>query len=299
MKKESDVSKIIEDLNSHGISSANVNEILDESEMKYFEEILTFYSDSLINPRVKKRIREINNHSKQVNTKYKNYEITHDVCLNEPLNFDNLPLIQLYTSKNILKIAKGYLGNSLKLRNPLAWIHPSSKQKKEIRSQRWHRDQEDYKMLKVFVLFSNVNENNGPTQYIKETNASGKHKNIAPNMTYTKDHWSNKNRLLRKVYSYIREKIPYNYMLPKNNIVKATGKVGTIFFIDTNGLHKGGQVKDGIRLLTHCNYLRESAPMLKKGMPLEKLNSDQKLFNINYNSKTFKSFDSDIQKMLI
>ena len=75
--------------------------------------------------------------------------------------------------------------------------------------------------------------------------------------------------------------------------------MGTIFFIDTNGLHKGGNVMEGIRLMTHCNFLRETAPMLKKGMPLEKLNSDKKLFSIDYNSETFKSFDSDIQKMLI
>ena len=62
------------------------------------------------------------------------------------------------------------MGQDVKIRNPLAWIHPAAKNKKEIRSQKWHRDQEDYKMLKVFILFSNVNENNGPTQYIKETN---------------------------------------------------------------------------------------------------------------------------------
>ena len=34
-------------------------------------------------------------------------------------------------------------------------------------------------------------------------------------------------------------------------------------------------------------------------MPLEKLNVDEKLFSFDYNSKTFKSFDSNIQKMLI
>ena len=299
MKTENHLSKIIEDLNHYGFSSSNVNEILDESEIKYFEEILAFYSESLKNAKVKERIQEINNHITPVNSKYKQYEITHDEMLNEPLTLDNLPLIKLYLSKNFLKIAKSYLGQDVKIRNPLVWIHPAAKNKKEITSQRWHRDQEDYKMLKVFILFSNVNENNGPTQYIKETNFSGKHKNIAPNMTWTKDHWSNKNKLLKKVYNLIREKIPYNYPLPKHNIVKATGKIGTIFFIDTNGLHKGGQVKDGIRLLTHCNYLRESAPMLKKGMPLENLNSDDSLFAIDYNSNEFKSLDKKQKHTLI
>ena len=263
------IKNILKELNEYGISKSTTEDILSPHEIEYFNELELFYKNSLKDIKVKERINDIANNHVNDNQKHKDYEITHDVYLKGPLNFENLPLIQLYTSKNILKIARGYLGHSLKLRNPLAWIHPSSKRKKEIRSQKWHRDQEDYKMLKVFILFSNVNENNGPTQYIKKTNASGKHKNVAPNMTWIKDNWFNKIKLAEKAYNFIREKIPYNYPIPKHNIVKATGKVGTIYFIDTNGLHKGGKVKDGIRLLTHCNYLRESAPMLKKGMPLE------------------------------
>ena len=103
MKTENYLSKIIEDLNHYGFSSSNVNEILDESEMKYFEEILAFYSESLKNAKVKERIQEINNHITPVNSKYKQYEITHDEMLNEPLTLDNLPLIKLYLSKNFLK----------------------------------------------------------------------------------------------------------------------------------------------------------------------------------------------------
>jgi hypothetical protein len=299
MAVENNVFKIINELNLNGFSSSNVSEIFDESEMKYFEEILSFYSKALEDVKIKKRIEEINNNIIAVNSKYKIYEITHDELLDGPLTLDNLPLLKLYLSKNILKIAESYLESDIKIRNPLAWIHPATINKKEIRSQKWHRDQEDYKMLKVFILFSNVDENNGPTQYIKGTNFCGKHKNIAPNMNWTKDHWSNKNKLVKKVYNFIREKIPYNYPLPKHNIVKATGKVGKIFFIDTNGLHKGGQVKEGIRLLTHCNYLRESAPMLKKGMPLENLNSDDKLFAIDYNSIEFKSLDKKQKHTLL
>ena len=293
------IDQILKELNENGFSKSTVEDILNPHEIEYFNELKLFYKNSLEDKKVKKNINEIANNHVNDNQKHKYYEITHNVYLNGPLNLENLPLIQLYTSKNILKIARGYLVHSLKLRNPLAWIHPSSKNKKEIRSQKWHRDQEDFKMLKVFILFSDVKENNGPTHYIKSTNASGKHKNIAPNMTWVEGHWSNKNKIVKKFYNFIREKIPYNYPIPKHNIVKATGDVGTIFFIDTNGLHKGGNVMEGIRLMTHCNFLRETAPMLKKGMPLEKLNSDKKLFSIDYNSETFKSFDSDIQKMLI
>ena len=196
------------------------------------------------------------------------------------------PLIQLYTSKNILKIVKEYLGDSFKIRNPLAWIHPPSNLKKEIRSQKWHRDQEDFKMLKVFILFSKVNEQNGPTHYVKSTKHESRFGNISPNMVWAKkNHWSNKNKLFSKVYSRFREIVPFNYPIPKKNIIKAIGKIGTIYFIDTNGLHKGGYVKEGIRLMTHCNFLRSNSPMLTKGNHLESLNSDEKLFSFDFDSE--------------
>ena len=295
---ENEIIRIINDLNNYGFSSSNVKEILDESEIKYFEEISASYSQALKEVKIKSRIEEINKNNTNKVSKYKVYEITHDEFLNEPLTLDNLPLLKLYLSKNILKIAKSYLGNDIRIRNPLAWIHPATSLTREIRSQKWHRDQEDSKMLKVFILFSNVNENNGPTQYVKSTNSSGTFKNIAPNMTWLDSHWSNRNKFIRRAYNFFREKFPYNYSIPKKNIVKATGDIGCIFFIDTNGLHKGGFVKEGLRLMTHCNFLNAKAPMLQKGMPLEKFNHDEKLFSIDYESQAFMSLEDEAKAVL-
>ena len=295
---ENEIIRIINDLNNYGFSSSNVKEILDESEIKYFEEISASYSQALKEVKIKSRIEEINKNNTNKVSKYKIYEITHDEFLNEPLTLDNLPLLKLYLSKNILKIAKSYLGNDIRIRNPLAWIHPATSLTREIRSQKWHRDQEDSKMLKVFILFSNVNENNGPTQYVKSTNSNGRFKNIAPNMTWLDSHWSNHHKFIRRAYNFFREKFPYNYSIPKKNIVKATGDIGSVFFIDTNGLHKGGFVKEGLRLMTHCNFLNAKAPMLQKGMPLEKFNHDEKLFSIDYESQAFMSLEDEAKAVL-
>ena len=292
------LNRIKEELNEFGISKSTVHEILNPKEMEYFEEILNFYKNSLNDKQVKKRINDIKNQNSLIKEKHKHYEVTHDIYLRGPLNFENLPLIQLYTSKNILKIAKEYLGGTFKIRNPLAWIHPPSNMKKEIRSQRWHRDQEDFKMLKVFILFSTVNGQNGPTHYVKSTKYGSRFGNISPNMVWAKNHWSKKNKLFSKVYNRLREIIPFNYPIPKKNVVKAVGKIGTIYFIDTNGLHKGGYVKEGIRLMTHCNFLRSSSPMIRTGNLLESLNSDEKLFSFDLNSEKFRSFDIETQKVL-
>ena len=295
---ENEIIRIINDLNNYGFSSSNVKEILDESEIKYFEEISVSYSQALKEVKIKSRIEEINKNNTNKASKYKIYEITHDEFLNEPLTLDNLPLLKLYLSKNIIKIAKSYLGNDIRIRNPLAWIHPATSLTREFRSQKWHRDQEDFKMLKVFILFSNINENNGPTQYVKSTNSNGRFKNIAPNMTWLDSHWSNHHKFIRRAYNFFREKFPYNYSIPKKNIVKATGDIGSIFFMDTNGLHKGGFVKEGLRLMTHCNFLNAKAPMLQKGMPLEKFNHDEKLFSIDYESQTFMSLEDETKAVL-
>ena len=293
------IKNILKELNEFGISKSNINDILNPNEIEFYNKLEVFYNNSLKDQNVKQKINEISNGNVDSNGKQKSYEITHDVYLKSPLSFDNIPLIQLYLSKNILKIAKEYLGPAIKLRNPLAWIHPATNQKKEIRSQKWHRDQEDYKMLKVFILFSDVNNKNGPTNYVKSTKFGSKFGNVAPNMIWAKNHWSKHNKILGKIYNKTREIFPFNYPIPSKNIVKATGKMGTIYFLDTNGLHKGGFVQEGIRLMTHCNFLRSESPMLNKGQILEKLNSDEKLFSFDYNSETFKSFDSDIQKILI
>ena len=293
------ISRILDDLNKYGFSQSTIDELLTNSEKLYFKKIKSFYSEAVENKDIKGRIKSINEGFFSKVSKYKEYEITHDEILCEPLTLNNIPLVQLYLSENIIKVAKSYLGEDIKLRNPLAWIHPSTKNKKEIRSQKWHRDQEDTKMLKVFILFSKVTENNGPTQYVKSTNFSGKFKNIAPNMTWLSNHWSNKNSFVNKCYNFIRSKVPLNYPIPKGHIVKAIGEEGTIFFIDTNGLHKGGLVEEGMRLMTHCNFLKKSAPMLKNGMPLEYLNSDNKLFAIDFNCKEFLSFDKERKQILI
>ena len=95
------IKKIIEELNEFGISKSTVQEILNPKEMEYFEDILNFYKNSLNDKQVKKRIKEIKNKNSVINAKHKHYEINHDIYLRGPLNFENLPLIQLYTSKKI------------------------------------------------------------------------------------------------------------------------------------------------------------------------------------------------------
>lgn len=292
------IKKINQDLSCYGFASSHVSDLLTSEELLNFDIISSYYDNALKDPRITSRINQINKGEYDEKGAYKEYEITHHEFLNSPLTFENMPLIKLYMSEKIIEIAKNYLEELPKLRNPLAWIHPHTSKSKEIRSQKWHRDQEDFKMLKVFILFSDVNENNGPTNYVKATHAYGKYKKIAPNMTWLDNHWSNKNFILKKLYNRFRFHFPYNFSIPKDMIVKATGKKGTIFFIDTNGLHKGGFVKEGQRLMTHCNFLRTSAPMVQEGMPLKNLNSDNKLFNFKEKSKYFQSLDIEKQSIL-
>ena len=147
------IKKINQDLSCYGFASSHVSDLLTSEELLNFDIISSYYDNALKDPRITSRINQINKGEYDEKGAYKEYEITHHEFLNSPLTFENMPLIKLYMSEKIIEIAKNYLEELPKLRNPLAWIHPHTSKSKEIRSQKWHRDQEDFKMLKVFILF--------------------------------------------------------------------------------------------------------------------------------------------------
>jgi len=55
----------------------------------------------------------------------------------------------------------------------------------------------------------------------------------------------------------------FKYDLPTEEIVSCEGDPGTIVFMNTNGLHKGGLVKEGVRCLTQANFLKPNAKLIE------------------------------------
>jgi hypothetical protein len=94
-------------------------------------------------------------------------------------------------------------------------------------AQMFHYDLDRMKFLKFFIYLTDVNENNGPHIYVKES-----HKK--PSFFINRDGRYEDNL----IYSKFGDKV-----------INLTGNKGTIFAVDTRGLHKGNELIIGERLI--------------------------------------------------
>jgi len=139
--------------------------------------------------------------------------------------------------------------DEVRMRNCIAFYHPKNPFP-PTNSQNWHRDTEDRKILKIFVHYNDVSLNNGALSYVKNSKFGSKNDNI----------WSN---LKDDDYKHGYLSLNAISKIPSEDVVTVEGKAGTICFFDANGFHKGGQVRSGERISTHCCYLRNDAPHIK------------------------------------
>lgn len=254
--------RIIIDLNKNGITSCFLDQVISAEELKHFDRVKLFYKEFQKDPKIKQRIDGINKGIP--NSEFQKwYQINAKEFLKRELTLGD-PIMDLFTSNALIDIASLYLNHDkVRLRNVDGWIHPFTIFNKEIHSQQWHRDQEDFKIMKVFILLNDIGENNGPTEFIKETQYGGDLDDITYNMTWL-DYYKKPTlyKKLRNAFVKRYRRFKFRYEPPKDNYVKATGLSGTVYFVNSNGLHKGGFVKEGQRHLLHGAYLRADAPMI-------------------------------------
>ena len=186
----------------------------------------------------------------------------------------------MYMSDVLIDMAEMFHGVVPRVRNILTWVHPQNPIQQERNSQVWHRDQEDWEIFKVFILFSNVGPNNGPTQYIKKTQHGGKYGDITNNMNG-------------------QSTSSFKYDLPKEEIISCEGKAGTVIFMNTNGLHKGGLVKEGVRCLTQANFLKPTAPLITNGTTLPTFNYSNRVNSLDISSNFYKLLSNKQKEVLI
>ena len=237
--------EIVESVKRDGIAKSHVKDLFDQEGIDLFNQCVEFYNEFINNPEIVERMQRIAN-GNPIKDRNKWYEIIHYQHLKRALNLDDA-LIKMYMQDIFIDAAEYFYGTLPKVRNIVAWLHPQNALQSERNSQIWHRDQEDYKIFKVFINFSDIGPNNGPTQYVKETQHEAKYGDITNNM----------NGQTTSVFKY---------PLPGENIVDIQGEPGTVHFINTNGLHKGGLVKEGVRCLTQANFLHPQAPAIERNI---------------------------------
>lgn len=265
---------IVDEVNTFGISKTHVNDLFDDRGMELFNEVIDYYDNFISAPRIIDRCNRIAS-GNPIHDKNKWFEITHYEFLNRPLNLDD-SIVKLYMQDVFIDIAELFYGELPRVRNIITWIHPQNANQTEIASQRWHRDQEDYKIFKVFINLSDITSENGPTQYCKKTHYDGEFGSVYPQ-------------------TYYENKPGGEFYPSKHNleVCDISGPRGTIHFINTNGMHKGGLVKSGMRCLTQANFLRPSAPAITQTKVLKTFDCYPKIGNYaDVNSDTYKSLSN-------
>ena len=159
------------------------------------------------------------------------------------------PEFKLATSPNLVAIVSSYHGTFPYLYNITAlWSPPPEfkSQGKEIPisnykgSQLFHRDGDDLKIVKIWILCSDVNLDNGPTILISAEESE----KIARNLKYRQG-----------------VKIPFEteqkLTIDENHINKAVGSLGTVYFTDTDRLlHYGSRTENASeRLVLMIQYV--------------------------------------------
>ena len=154
--------------------------------------------------------------------------------------------------KPILQIANSYFGMYTRLRYYNVW-HTFATQTRARESQLWHRDREDYYILKMFLYLSDVDESAGPFTYAAGSHLKGKLRQ-EPGYFLEGD-------VKRSDDSQMAE------VVPREQWIKGVGTKGTIVFADTRGYHKGGLARERDRIMYTCmftSYASESQEFLMR-----------------------------------
>lgn len=154
-----------------------------------------------------------------------------------PVSFDD-KINELVLDDFFYDLAVKHLGTHPRITNIDYWLN-IPKQDAPKSSQKWHRDYEDLKLLKVFLYLGDVTPESGPLSYVESSQYTGKFGDLFP----------------RKFPNgVVVEEEDINAQFKNNEQKTFTLKDGTLVFADTSGLHKGGHCTRDERFLYTFTY---------------------------------------------
>lgn len=139
-------------------------------------------------------------------------------------------IAELINAPEVLGLAGAYLGCSPTLSSlGLRWSFPSKAEATDV--QRFHRDPDDWRFVKLFIYLTDVDANSGPHVYVQG---------------------SHRTNVERRARSYNLDEICQTYGAQAPMTV--TGPRGTAFMADTAGIHMGHPPSDRPRLMLVAQY---------------------------------------------
>lgn len=165
------------------------------------------------------------------NPKASRYNVPTEVLLNDAI------VQSIFLDKTLLNIASGYLKSLPILDICALWLSPAwAKEASVEAAQKYHFDMDRLKWIKFFVYLVDVDEKNGPHVFVKGTHKYDKRQN----------------HLLKGGYVRLEDAEVENVFL--DQVVKITGKRGTMFLADTRALHKGLLPSFGYRVAFQLEF---------------------------------------------
>ena len=146
----------------------------------------------------------------------------------DDFEFDNLKsaITQYCLNEDVMKACANYFGLIPKLTSFKIWRSHQTESTERIASQNWHRDYNEYQMVRVFLYFNEVNKNNGAGEYVTGTHYMG-------------DSYAKLQDSADGLSRYATEEQVTKEFEDSRTLI-AEGSAGTMFFVDTAGLHRGG-----------------------------------------------------------
>ena len=160
--------RVQESLADSGFAISHIYHLLTDEELQWSEKCQEFYNTFVENPSVRERVALLQAGKPIIDR-------------GKVLGLDNGAFLQVYSNPTFLDIAHTYLGSEPVIRNIATWIHSYAPIAARQRSQRWHRDTEDFRILKIWMYYSGVTVKTGALQYVKNSRYEDKNDSIWPN----------------------------------------------------------------------------------------------------------------------
>jgi len=152
--------------------------------------------------------------------------------------------LRIAASDPVLDIVNGYTRQPRKLTYVDNWYTvPYPNATKRVASQRWHRDPDDDHIVKMFIYFSDVDEEAGPFEYVRDSAAGGRYGDLFA--------W-------KKDGDFYPSGDELEAAVDPDDRLTMTGPAGTVILCDTAGFHRGGFARSKPRILMVSTFLREA-----------------------------------------
>jgi Phytanoyl-CoA dioxygenase (PhyH) len=169
------------------------------------------------------------------------------------------PWLSLGVSDRMLDVVNSYFGLWSKLTYVDLWYTPPAEPGVErVSSQRWHRDYNDARLVKVFIYLTDVHEDTGPLEFVMGSTPNGQYGQVWPWRPVSND-----------LYPPQEE---FEQRIPKSAQVALTAPEGSMIFCNTSGFHRGGYATGNRpRVMAVYNY---SSPASLAALTLRNFNPD-------------------------